>query len=154
MAHLGKTLSYLKASTKQLLSEESFSSGVRHHFLPCIYTSKECLSGTGNLNFFFWMSFYCCKYRFKSYCIRRHLYFAVVYSSPGINRCPDPGFANVGVSSLLQQAWRHLQADIPQVPSEVLLRDKGNSDSLGRIFPLLVLFMKSSVRYFHTVFSC
>ena len=88
------------------------------------------------------------------YCsIRGHLYFGVAYSSAGINRCPDSGFAHVGLSSFLQQEWRHLQAGIPQVPSEVLLKDKGNSDSLGRIFPLLVLFMKSSVRYFHTVFS-
>nr|XP_009487107.1 PREDICTED: arf-GAP domain and FG repeat-containing protein 1-like [Pelecanus crispus] len=28
------------------------------------------------------------------------------------------------------QEWRHLQADIPQVPSEALLKGKGNSDSL------------------------
>jgi len=62
--------------------------------------------------------------------------------------------AKVRVSSLLQQERRRLQADISQVPSEALWEDKNNSDSLGRIFPLLVLLMKSSVRYFHTVFSC
>lgn len=86
---------------------------------------------------------------FKSfYCIRRHLYFGVAYSSVGINRYPDSSFGNVGIRSL-QQEWRHLPADIPQVPSEILFKDKGNSDSLGRVCHLLALYMKSSVRYFH-----
>lgn len=95
------------------------------------------------------MSFYCFKQSLKSlYYIRRHLYFGFAYSSEGVDSCPDCSFANVGIRSL-QQKWRHLPADVPQVPSEILLKDKGGSDSLGRDFCLLALFMKSSVSYFH-----
>lgn len=98
------------------------------------------------------MRFYCFKENLKSlYCIRRYLYFSVACSSGGINSWPVPSFANVEIRSL-QWEWRHPPADIPQVPSEILLKDKGSSNSLGRVFCLLAVFMKSSVRYFH-IFS-
>lgn len=60
------------------------------------------------------------------------MYFGGAYSSVG--RHPDSGFTNVAARSLVWQEWRCLQADIPCVPSEVVLKDEDNSVCLCRIF--------------------
>lgn len=52
------------------------------------------------------------------------MYFGGAYSSVG--RHPDSGFTNVAARSLVWQEWRCLQADIPRVPSEVILKDEDN----------------------------